>query len=295
MLIAVGLSWEALRWDAHRVLRLAWPGAWVGALVLLLGIALVTAIWHFVPAARSSRAADALFREDRRKFVVAALGMLPVVALGTYFGRRLWARAAAEKKWVRLDDLPAGARGGRLVLHRATRTLHHPDACRGHLPGDGVPLSGAQIPEKTRLHPGQEILILQALARDAVRAGRTDEGIQLYQQAIALSPYSYHLYDALAGLYGHLRRYDEIFTLLKGARDRLSVPDAAARDPRAAQRRAKRAITELNTRLAGAECRRTKCNDSLVDESADSKVPAAAAPAKRDAPAAAVAESSKNP
>lgn len=144
--------------------------------------------------------------QDRRDFIQAVTAA-PACLLG-YAGHPP-ANPVAPKPQTASGALSA------LVLNPRTNVIHHQKACARHLPRNGKP--GATLPaDLKRLHNGG-VFILETMAAEALARKDFDGAIALLRRALVQRPSALHVYDKLVRIYGRLRRYNEIHTLLNTA------------------------------------------------------------------------------
>jgi hypothetical protein len=253
LLFSVVLLREARNWGVLQELDLPWPAAWffLGE-ILLVGTAVYAANFLFHdPVAAALRWLHLSFpaprSRARRRFVASLAVLVPasVVLALRFFRGAVAARATGPV--ARGVDFGSKTRGW--IANRKTGVLHHELYCLGHLPAEANRSTGPSA-VGAPLHRTYQVLILEAEAKRARDERRYDDAARLYTEAIQLSPFSFHLYDAVTKIYGQQRRYEETARLLHGALDRVEPAAELLRlNPTRRMSQVARAKKEFTTRL----------------------------------------------
>ncbi|HEV2801622.1 MAG TPA: hypothetical protein VGW12_14045 [Pyrinomonadaceae bacterium] len=281
VLLAAWLTWECLsNWNSIKFVPFDYKLLWPYALVALLLIAAGLAVSQFLPP-QYRRVFSRLKLKKRpgtsvnRRVVLG--GILATFGLAAT-GGLLYLLLREKKVKVRHFGLPAtdatiSPHIRNLVLHDRKLVLHHSEICSKHLPIHKHRARDVESRSDGHLHSACQLRILEKLAKDALHNLPTDYdpedrkakraafdkqaelALPYLEKAVLLSPFSYHLYDKLIGLYGRLRRYDAIKNLLEQARQNVERELAAlnskpkGRGRARGEKQLKRAQQEFETRL----------------------------------------------
>ncbi|HJU65300.1 MAG TPA: hypothetical protein VJ596_06455 [Gemmatimonadaceae bacterium] len=143
------------------------------------------------------------------------------------------------------SDLGSTA-GGEWVGNAKTKTLHHSVACAKHLPSSANSVAFGDDTRSFCIHRGGRMAGHEAVANRQIQSGDFEGAIASLRLAIAASPLSLHLYDKTIRLYGRLRQYDNIRSVLTEGMQFASQQQP--RNPRES-RQYDRARAELTLRL----------------------------------------------
>jgi tetratricopeptide (TPR) repeat protein len=229
-------------------------------LLILLAIAVMLFLMHFIPKV-SNKTFGTLkpmkrFREgtySRRAFLGGFIAVL-IAGAAYYFGLLRTHRSAKSCAFESDSVLLKGYEQD-FVGNRRTKILHHRVACQNHLPRNKNRSIGDVLPNLFCPHATYRSSILEQLAiRDSAKE-RYESAIAHLERAIKLSPFSYHLYDRLIGLYGRVRQYDKIDILLQEALQSVR----GVKQPRSLrmQRSMQRAEREFKVRSQACNYRKT--------------------------------------
>lgn len=181
---------------------------------------------------------------DRRDFLrFSAAGALLTGAGASFYGTAAQAGEPAPET----DRVPCDAAG--FVANARNGVIHHVTTCKDHLPVDrSLPsqlakpgrrhekvaaalLAAAQSAIERGERAASQVLAEGGTPEEAKRQRRIEDlkAIGLLNEAIAVRPFCYHLYDKLIRVYGRQKQYDDIRVVLARAK-RLAVergrPDA---------------------------------------------------------------------
>jgi len=273
LVFAAWLVYESWTWKSSAILLFENKHIPEYVLLLLMTLAVVLFLILFLPL--PSR--EPLFRIKpvlgfpgknltRRAFLGGSL-IFFIAGAAYYFGfrggRQRVKRCTPEADPILLQDYKQD-----FVTNRRTRILHHSIACRNHLPRLKNRESNL-APNQFCLHKSYASRIWEETAARDVLNERYEPAIAHLRKAIEMSPFSYHLYDRLIGLYGRLRQYDEIGTLLQGTLQRVRIQEQniSLKQRRAfrAQKQMERAEKEFQVRYQTYSLRRTKSSSKKRD------------------------------
>ncbi len=195
-------------------------------LFILLTIAVLLSLRHFIPnfskeTLSNFKPMTGLSKKtiSRRAFLGSSITIL-IAGTAYYFGLRNTSKRA---KICTTESGSTFFKGYEkdFISNRRTRTLHHRIACRNHLPCPNNWVQDDVSSNLYCLHASYGWRIFDQLATRDVANKDYEPAIAHLQRAIELSPFCYHLYDRLIGLYGRLKQHDKIEILLQVALQRV--------------------------------------------------------------------------
>ena len=158
---------------------------------------------------------EPLARNSRRKFLIGLTSIPGVIGLISISGVIIWlimnTKFLSQKiKRFLFQYLP---NGNQLVINKKSGTIHHKIICKNHLPKKNNVGNNIDFIKNVKFHKSKKLQILNKLTENI----SIEDSIEILLLAISNDPTSVHLYDKLIKLYGEIKRYGEIHSLLSNA------------------------------------------------------------------------------
>lgn len=222
LMFAGWLIYQSWTWKSSGVLLFENKHLSVYTLLILLTVAAVLSLIHFIPKLsnenlNSFKSMTGLTGKaiNRRVFLGGFITVL-IAGAAYYFGLRgIYKRTkscTSESDSTLLNGYKQD-----FVGNQRTRILHHRVACRNHLPRLNNRSKADGLPNLFCSHASYRWSILEQLATRDTANQRYETAIAHLKRAVDIAPFSYHLYDRLIGLYGRVQQYDKIDILLQEA------------------------------------------------------------------------------